>query len=77
MPSLEILPHIFSSFEVFVAGRRIDAFMASDETEIKAMDKVMKPDFGSPRQVEMESNDVDVRVEDGVFSWTRTGHGEK
>ena len=66
-----------SSFEVFVAGRRIDAFMASDETEIKAMDKVMKPDVTSTRQVGMESSDVDVRVEDGVFSWTRTGHGEK
>ena len=56
-----------------VAGCRIDAFMASDETELE---KMIKPHVDSLRQVGMKSDDVDVRVEDAAFSWTRAGQGE-
>ena len=70
---------------MFVAGRRIDAFMAKAEIDEKAINKIAASSYSKFKSddinISMKSmlqrkrEDYDVRVENASFSWTPESEG--
>ena len=65
---------------MFVAGRRIDAFMTKAEIDENAINKIAtatsaKAKSADEENEKVERTDLDVQVKGASFSWTPEGEG--
>ena len=65
---------------MFVAGRRIDAFMTKAEIDENAINKIATSTSAKAKSVDEENEKVerkefDVQVKGASFSWTTDGEG--